>query len=172
MKCRNCGYENNDDSLFCEACGAQLIKPVSYEPDTGEMNRLNTENTYYQDQEQLDRERRIRIQQREALREQRQREQNKKTIITGIVVAAIIAVAGIGGFFGVQYFMNTDNSATAQSSTQKISDSLKDQLNQDNKTTITPDVTATPVPTQPSAITPTPTEEASDVTATVEKAAR
>lgn len=164
MKCRNCGYENNDDSLFCEACGAQLIKPVSYEPDTSEMNRLNS-----WDQDQLERERRTRMEKREALREQRQREQNKKTIIVGIVVAAIIAVAGIGAFFGIQYFMNTGDSATAQSSTQKISDSLKNQLEQDNKTTITPDVTATPVPTQPSALTPTPTEEASEVTATVEK---
>ncbi len=170
MKCRNCGFENNDDSLFCEACGTQLIKPVSYEPDTGELNRFNTNNDYYQEQEQLERERRIRIQQREALREQRQREQNKKTIVIGIVVAAIIAVAGIGAFFGIQYFMNADNAATAQNSTQKISDSLKDQLNQDNKTTITPDVTATPEPTQPSALTPTPTEETSEeVTATVEK---
>lgn len=164
MKCRNCGYENNDDSLFCEACGAQLIKPVSYEPDTSEMNRLNS-----WDQDQLERERRTRMEKREALREQRQREQNKKTIIVGIVVAAIIAVAGIGAFFGIQYFMNTGDSATAQSSTQKISDSLKNQLEQDNKTTITPDVTATPVPTHPSALTPTPTEEASEVTAAVEK---
>lgn len=164
MKCRNCGYENNDDSLFCEACGAQLIKPVSYEPDTSEMNRLNS-----WDQDQLERERRTRMEKREALREQRQREQNKKTIIVGIVVAAIIAVAGIGAFFGIQYFMNTGDSATAQSSTQKISDSLKNKLEQDNKTTITPDVTATPVPTHPSALTPTPTEEASEVTAAVEK---
>lgn len=160
MKCRNCGYENKDDSLFCEACGAQLIKPVSYEPDEKEINRITDEDLEYRevDEETLEEERRMRMERRNALREQRQKEQNKKTIIIGIIVAAVIAVAGIGAFFGIEYFMNKGaNDPTADKSTQKISESLKDQLNKDKNVTITPDVTATPKPTQP-VVTPMATE--------------
>ncbi len=33
MKCTNCGFDNQEDALFCEACGSPLIKPVSYDND-------------------------------------------------------------------------------------------------------------------------------------------
>jgi flagellar basal body-associated protein FliL len=33
MKCSNCGFDNQDDALYCEACGSPLIKPVTYDND-------------------------------------------------------------------------------------------------------------------------------------------
>ena len=185
MKCTNCGYENPNDALFCEACGSKLIRPpygqnqenASQEFYTEQNDGQPYQQTDYQgwqnEEEQWEEERRMRAQRREQLRKEQQKKENKRIVMIGIIVAAIIAVAGVGAFFGINYFMGNGSTESASVVEQKLSEDQQSQTEQEStqtmqtsEQTIEPTQEATPEPTQEA--TPEPTQEA--VTISVENA--
>lgn len=166
MKCLNCGYDNDESSLFCEACGSKLIPPVSYDPGYGKQNFQNTQNMpeepyqWEQSEDEIwEEEQRRRMAQREARRREKQKAENRRVVIIGIIIAAIIAAAGVAAFFGIRYFMNKDAGETATPA-QQISQDLKEQIEQTGNNggngQNTPSFTPTPLPTQ--AVTAQPTQ--------------
>lgn len=78
---------------------------------------------------------------------------NQRSIRIGIILAAVIAGAGIAGFFGVKAFMESRNQSA---SVQELSDELKKQITDAEAVTPTtapvPAAEETPVPT----VAPTP----------------
>lgn len=173
MKCPNCGFDNKDDSLFCEACGNKLIRP---EGQNGGQN-VQTDNDYNydqysdQDEEERLREERRRRAAKAAAKREAEKKQNQKMIIIGIVIAGVIAAAGVLAFvFFSNYFSNSNAAESSSSQTSEISSvsSSSDESSEedDTVTVITPDVTATTTPTPTATATPTatptPTEEAEE----------
>lgn len=115
MKCRNCGAEYEEGTLFCPKCG----KEIQWVP---EYNTLETLIRQKELQEQEQRKKELEAhKERERLQrkaEQERRKKRKKRMILAGTAAAVAVVVGAGLFFVYQTQINSFDFQMAQAETE------------------------------------------------------
>ena len=115
MKCRNCGAEYEEGTLFCPKCG----KEIQWVP---EYNTLETLIRQKELQEQEQRKKELEAhKERERLQrkaEQERRKKRKKRMILAGTAAAVAVVVGEGLFFVYQTQINSFDFQMAQAETE------------------------------------------------------